>query len=507
MNKVHGASAGVGFSTTSRGLDRPGDDVFHKRFPGAVRDEPDRASAMRGKTSVKLLSFSKATEPFGDVMLAAPMGKKTLAPPSRTLAPEAGPYLGALREVPYMGVIWVVHEASKLGFSNGHPDWCNLGQGQPEVGPMEGAPVRIDTVRLRPEDHAYGPLGGTPELRAAIAAHVNGLFRKGQRSQYGPENVCVASGGRLALTRAFAALGAVNVGYQIPDYTAYEDMFELHLSRLHPIPIRAREEDGFLVPAERMEEEVRDRGLSAIVLSNPCNPTGNLIQGRELARLVALARDRNVTLLLDEFYSHFIYTKDGRPAEGPVSGAEYVEDVERDPVILFDGLTKSFRYPGWRLGWAIGPSAMIETMARTASSIDGGPSRIAQRAALQALEPLQAKQETDALRRAFAKKRNLLVDRLKRMGIAFAREPESTFYGWASLERLPAPLNDAMPFFRAALERKVMTVPGEFFDVNPGKRRRGASPYRQWMRFSFGPPIDNLAMGLDRLEDMLRERT
>jgi len=426
-------------------------------------------------------------------MTRAPTDRPTPAPP------------GALREVPYMGVIWVVHEASKLGFVNGHPDWCNLGQGQPEVGPMEGAPPRIDSVSIRPEDHAYGPLGGTSELRAVVAAHYNRLYRKGMRSQYGPENVCVASGGRLALTRAFAALGAVNVGYQLPDYTAYEDMFELHLARLHPIPVRAREEDGFLVPPSRIATEIEERGLSAFVLSNPCNPTGNLIQGVELARLVALARERGVTMLLDEFYSHFVYTKDGKPGAGPVSAAAYVEDVERDPVILFDGLTKSFRYPGWRVGWAVGPSAMIETMARTASSIDGGPSRIAQRAAIAALEPSQADQETRALREGFAKKRNLLVERLNALGIRFAREPESTFYGWASLAGLPEPLNDAIPFFRRALEHKVMTVPGEFFDVNPGKRRRGESPYRRWMRFSFGPPMANLAMGLDRLEKMVRQ--
>ena len=46
-------------------------------------------------------------------------------------------------------------------------------------------------------------------------------------------------------------------------------------------------------------------------------------------------------------------------------------------------------------------------------------------------------------------------------------------------------------------------MPGEFFDVNPGKRRKGESPFRQWMRFSFGPPMDNMVMGLDRLERML----
>ena len=56
----------------------------------------------------------------------------------------------ALREIPYMGVIWVVAEAMKLGFYNGHPDWCNLGQGQPEVGEMEGAPPRITNFTIEP---------------------------------------------------------------------------------------------------------------------------------------------------------------------------------------------------------------------------------------------------------------------------------------------------------------------------------------------------------------------
>ncbi len=423
----------------------------------------------------------------------------------RPQGPAAREELGALREVPFMGVIFVVHEAMKLGFVNGHPAWCNLGQGQPEVGEIAGAPPRLANIALEAQDHAYGPLGGTNELREAIAAHYNRLFRKHKKSKYTAANVCVAGGGRLALTRAFAALGAVNVGYQLPDYTAYEDMFELHLARLHPVPIRAREQDGFMVSPERFAHEIDERGLSALVLSNPCNPTGNVIQGKELAQLVALARGRNTTLLLDEFYSHFIYTERGKPGAGAVSGAEFVEDVERDPVLLIDGLTKSFRYPGWRIGWAVGPSAMIGSLARTASSIDGGPSRIAQRAALAVLEPKRADQETTALRECFAAKRNLMVERLKAMGVCFAAEPRSTFYAWGSLANLPAPLNDAMTFFRSALARKVMTVPGEFFDVNPGKRRRAESPYKQWMRFSFGPPIDNVRMGLDRLDAMVAE--
>ncbi len=413
--------------------------------------------------------------------------------------------LGALREVPFMGVIFVVHEAARRGFTNGHPDWCNLGQGQPEVGPMAGAPERIDHVQLEPGDHAYGPLGGTLELRQKIADHYNRLFRGGKRSRFGPDNVCVAQGGRLALTRAMAALRSVSIGYQLPDYTAYEDMFELHLSRISPVPIRGQEAQGFCVPVKDLLAQIDAQGLSALLLSNPCNPTGNVIAGAQLEQLVRGARERGTTLLLDEFYSHFIYTPAGKPGAGPVSAAPFIEDIERENVILFDGLTKGFRYPGWRIGWALGPKAMMETMARTASSIDGGPSRIAQRAAIMALEPARADQETKAVRQVFSAKRNLMLERLKRMGVRFARESESTFYCWGSLQQLPDGLDDSMTFFWRALERKVMTVPGPFFDVNPGKRRTGESPYRQWTRFSFGPPMDNLRLGLDRLEAMLQD--
>lgn len=410
---------------------------------------------------------------------------------------------GAFREVPYMGVIFVVHEAVKRGFYNGHPEWCNLGQGQPEVGPLEGAPPRLEQVTIQPSDHAYGPLEGIPELRDVVAAHYNRTFRSG-KAPYGPQNVSIVQGGRLGLTRALAALGPVVIGYQVPDYTAYEDMLSMHLAHTSTVPIRTRPEEGFQLDPEHFEQEVVDHGISAFILSNPCNPTGALVEGDRLRALIDVARRRHVTLLLDEFYSHFIYTASGGPGSGPVSGASHVIDVERDPVVLIDGLTKSFRYPGWRVGWAVGPSAMVESMARTASAIDGGPSRIAQRAAIEVLEPARADQETHALRIAFSKKRNLMIERLSELGVRFPVEPRGTFYCFGDLSGLKPPFDDAMEFFWRALEHRVMTVPGSFFDVNPGKYRRAASPYSKCMRFSFGPPLENVRLGLDRLATMLK---
>jgi len=409
----------------------------------------------------------------------------------------------AFRDVPYMGVIFVVAEAMKLGFWNGHPDWSNLGQGQPEVGEMEGAPPRIQSIKLQPDEHAYGPVNGTDELRQAVADHYNRLYRDGKASKYRKENVSVASGGRLALSRIFAALGTVGAGYQVPDYTAYEDLFDYHRHRLMPVLLTAKEEDGFVIPAAKLEDAIQHNGLGAFLISNPCNPTGQVVQGDELRRYVGCGRRLDCAMIFDEFYSHFIYTDDGKPAEGPVSAAAWVEDVNADPIIIVDGLTKSFRYPGWRVGWTVGPEEAIDRIGRAASAIDGGPSTITQRAALEVLEPKTADQETSALRNVFCRKRNLMIERLSAMGLRIPSKPNGTFYVWASTADLDLPFRDPERFFRSALDQKVLTVPGEFFDINPGKARKGKSPLSNWMRFSFGPPEHNLEMGLDRLAQML----
>jgi aspartate/methionine/tyrosine aminotransferase len=312
----------------------------------------------------------------------------------------------------------------------------------------------------------------------------------------------VAAGGRLVLTRLFAALGSVRIGYQVPDYTAYEDMLAYHLDRLTAQALVTGESEGFSVSPTRLAKEIERHGLEAYLVSNPCNPTGRAIRGQELSAYVELARSRRLTLLLDEFYSHFVY--DGkRPAAGPVSAAAYVEDVDQDPVVIIDGLTKSFRYPGWRVGWAIGPRAMVDALSRAASAIDGGPSQPVQRAAAAVLEAERAERETRALRSVFARKRNLMLDGLERLGIRVPHPSEGTFYVWASLAELPPPFDDAEVFFRRALEHRVMTVPGAFFDVNPRKLRPGDSPFARWMRFSFGPPEANVRLGLERLARMI----
>jgi N-succinyldiaminopimelate aminotransferase len=401
-------------------------------------------------------------------------------------------------------VIYVTTEAVRRGFSPEDPAWCNLGQGQPETGSLVHAPARIDTVTIAPADRDYAPVAGLWELREAVAALYNRLYRRGRRSQYRAENVAISSGGRTALTRAAASIGTINLGHFLPDYTAYEELLEIFRA-FTAIPILLEPERGYAFSAEDLRKEIQGRGLSALLLSNPCNPTGKLVAGDTMRAWIDVARSNDCTLLLDEFYSHYIWA----PVEGdlPVeSAARYVDDVDRDPVVIFDGLTKNWRYPGWRVAWTVGPQSVIEAVTSAGSFLDGGGSAPLQRAALAALEQTHVEAETRAICETFRAKRDRFIARLQGIGIQLDMMPEGTFYVWGNLARLPAPLDDGMSLFEHALERKVITVPGAFFDVNPGRRRRPrGSRFHGYSRFSFGPPIETLDLACDRLEALVAE--
>ena len=411
-----------------------------------------------------------------------------------------------VRYVPYMGVIWTVNEASKLGFYNGHPDWCNVGQGQPEVGTIDGAPDRIESLKLQPSDAAYGPVGGTLEVREAIADWVNRTYRKGM-SQYTAENVSFACGGRLALTRLYSIFkDGARIAYKNPDYTAYEDYLYPLRHNCELIELRAEEKDGFSVPVERFENFMHDVRPNAFVFSNPCNPTGQVIKDEAMDRYIEAARKENCLLGADEFYATFSYNEDGSPAEKAVSALPYVKDINRDPVIVFDGLTKGFRYPGWRAGWAIGPKYLIEMINRAASAVDGGPSTMVQRGVIEELAEGHAEAELLATRKEFAVKRKMMMEGLAELGIHTpANQPLGTFYLWASIENLPGKLSDADYFFHACLQKKVITVPGHFFDVRPFRVRPTNEPYRHWVRFSYGPNRQTIKTALERIAQVIEE--
>jgi len=428
----------------------------------------------------------------------------TQAPPPSSL--YTPPSISAFRPVPRTGVIYVTTEAAKLGFGYSSTDWCNLGQGQPETGPLPGAPPRLDSVSIAPDDQEYAPVAGLWELREAIADLYNRLYRRGMGSRYSAENVSVSGGGRAALTRAAASLGQINLGHFLPDYTAYEELLDV-FGNFAAIPILLEGDRGYTFSVGDLRREILGRGLSALLLSNPCNPTGKHVRGEELAAWVRSCDELDCALLIDEFYSHYVYDVGDSHAAPPApmeSAARYVEDVDKDPVLIFDGLTKNWRYPGWRVTWTVGPKSVIEAVASAGSFLDGGGSKPMQRAAVQLMDAEHVRAETAAIQKSFSKKRRIMIDGLRKLGITIDVEPEGTFYVWGSVAELPPSLADGHSFFRAALQEKVICVPGEFFDVNPGKRRHGRpSRFRQHLRFSFGPSESVIERALERLQSMV----
>ncbi len=412
----------------------------------------------------------------------------------------------SFREVPNTGVIYVMTRAQQEGFTYGSGDWVNLGQGAPETGPLVPSEKRLQSITIDPACSEYSPVAGTRELREQVAALYNARYRRGLGSQYSYENVAISAGGRTGLARIVASLAPVHLGHYLPDYTAYEELFDAFKGFV-PIPILLQERDQFRATAAQLQEEIIARGLGAVLLSNPNNPTGQVIFGSELENYVAVGRQHRCALIFDEFYSHYLYGEVVQKHRS-ISAAAYVEDVNRDMVILVDGLTKNWRYPGLRVSWTVGPKAIIQRIASAGSFLDGGAAHPIQKAIIPLLDPAVADAQAQLIQQEFAEKRQLLVAGVEALGFKLPHRPLGAFYCFVKLDGLPPPLNDGMQFFERALREQVITVPGKFFDVNPGNRRSHIpSRLNNYVRLSFGPSQGEVRRGLERLEALVKAAT
>ncbi|OQV05598.1 hypothetical protein CLAIMM_10316 [Cladophialophora immunda] len=376
-------------------------------------------------------------------------------------------------------------QAARHGFLEEPQKWANLGQGAPEVDDdIEGCFPRPTSIPLTNNGREYGPTAGIKPLRAAVAKLYNDNYRQGKESQYSWENVCIVPGGRAGLIRIAAVLGNAYLGFFIPDYTAYNEMLSLFRNFVAiPTPLSAA--DGYHIHADKIADELA-RGTSVILTSNPRNPTGHSLDPEELALIQDICRDR-ATLIFDEFYAGYRY--DTNCDGSTISAASNVIDVDRDDVILIDGLTKRFRLPGWRVAW-------IE-------------------AAISMLDPPKVKAEMMALQSHFKMKRDYVLKRLEEIGFRWGDQnvPQSTFYIWLDLSSLEPPLpknspidiSNGLSFFDALLQERTIVVPGIFFDLNPAKRRDlFDSPCHHFVRVSYGPKLEQLKMGMDGIERVVK---
>eukprot|EP00804_Cyclotella_cryptica_P022017 CCRYP_000936-RA/>CCRYP_000936-RA protein AED:0.04 eAED:0.04 QI:100/1/1/1/0.85/0.75/8/3698/492 len=413
------------------------------------------------------------------------------------------------------GVIYATSRARVRGFDPEDPEWANMGQGAPETGPLPGAPPRDFHMSIEDALLEYAPVTGLKELRVKVAEYYNHLYRQGKDSKYTYENVCIVPGGRAGLTRCMAALGSTQVGYFTPDYTAYQQALGLFV-RITPSPLLHKNADEALMPSDDFKFQATGRGLGAMLWSNPANPTGMSLEGTELDAYVKIARDLNLALIADEFYSHYYYDGDAvDPVNGgadddsnwpkTVSSAAYVQDVDIDPVLIVNGLTKNWRCPGFRICWIVAPKPIIEMLGSAGSFLDGGANAPLQKLSLPLMELDFIRRDAWALQREFKKKRDYLLTELARIGIAVKWKPTATFYIWADISSLPCPLNDCLVFLEECVKYKVICVPGVFFDINPRNIRNVRNnKCINFVRFSYGPPMSNLETGVQQIEKMIQ---
>jgi len=402
------------------------------------------------------------------------------------------------------GVIYCSDRAIANGFTyaSSH-EWANLGQGAPEVGLLPNAAERPSRFEIPEDSLEYAPTTGVKALREAVAKLYNHTYRQGKASQYTYENVCIVPGGRAGLSRVAAVIGDVYTSYQIPDYTAYDQVLSA-FKRLVPVPTALNPKDKYKLDIHQTKKDIQTQGLAVILASNPRNPTGQVIKGHDLKELVSLGRE-GTTVILDEFYSWYIYPENNHDYGKSISSAKYVEDVNDDSVIIIDGLTKNWRLPGWRVCWVIGPKNLVTALSQSGSFLDGGANHPLQLAAIPLLDPAFVEVEKIALQKHFKAKRDHVLARLHALHLDVDIPPSSTFYIWLNLEKLPAPLNNGLTFFEELLKEQTIVIPGIFFDINPSHRRNlFNSPCHHFIRISFGPPLADLDRGLDAIDRVLK---
>lgn len=397
------------------------------------------------------------------------------------------------------GIIYVMEQAAKHGFTYDNPEWANFGQGAAEAGEIPGDLVRIKNVEISEIEQGYAPVAGRKKLRENVAEVYNELFRQKQENKFNFANVAIAGGGRAALARVVSILNNIRVGYLVPDYSSYQGLLN-GFNNVEALPIFLSAADNYKIDVNLLKQEIEKQKLDAILFSNPSNPTGNILSGDDLRSLLEFARAKNIILIIDEFYFNYIY--DGQEF---VSATEFIDDIENENIIIVSGLSKSWRYSGFRVCWTVASKALTEDIAAAGSFLDGGANNPLQKAAEAIVGPEAIRQESQAIRKTFQAKRDYMLTELKKLGFKIVGEARGAFYVWASVENLSERINTGDKFFEACLQEKVIVVPGKFFDLNPGEIRQ-EKRFGDLVRFSYGPDFKTLEKGMTAVRRVVFEK-
>jgi aspartate aminotransferase len=357
-------------------------------------------------------------------------------------------------------------------------DVCSFSAGEPDF----DTPAHIKAAAAKALEEGktkYGPAAGEPKLREAIANKLksdNGL-------DYKPENVLVTNGGKHSLYNLIVAL--IDPGDEViipaPYWLSYPEMVTLAGGK--SVIVHTDASTGYKITPEQLKKAITPK-TKLFVLNSPSNPTGMVYTPEEIKALAKVIVDADIFVVSDEIYEKILY--DG--AEHISIGSLGADIFAR--TLISNGFAKGYSMTGWRLGYLAGPLEII----KAASTIQGhSTSNVCTFAQYGAIAALESSQDcVEEMRQAFAKRRQVMYDRLNAIPGLSCPKPDGAFYLFPDISKTGL---KSLEFCNALLEElQVAVIPGVAFGADSN------------IRLSYATDMATIEKGMDRLEKFVRSK-
>lgn len=351
----------------------------------------------------------------------------------------------------------------------------DLSAGEP-VFPTPAYAAEAGIAAIREGRVGYPPTPGTPALRTAVATYLDDTTA---HAGVEPGQVLISAGVKQALFNCTFCLfqEGDEVIVPAPLWPSYTDI--IRLARATPVVVPTSWKDGFALDFDALEA-VRGPNTRGIMINSPSNPTGATYDMHAIRRAVEWTGEHGLWLLSDEIYRRLSYSVDVAPS---------VLDVpsRHDRVVVLDGVSKAFAMTGWRIGFAVGPTELIEKAADLQSQTTSGAVGPSQAAAAAAYSDAANREVWIADFVAELKgNRDVGVEMLSKIEEIEIDAPPGGIYLFARLSDGSASLPVAE---RLLNEAEVACIPGEPFES------------AGFLRFNFAVPRESLEIGLERVAD------
>ena len=321
----------------------------------------------------------------------------------------------------------------------------------------------------------YGPSAGLPELRQTIAEYVS----QTRGVMVTSEEVVIVPGGKPIIF--FAVLALIDEGdeviYPNPGFPIYESMVNYAGGRA--VPIHLREDRDFSLDIDELAALINDR-TRLIILNSPQNPTGGVLDRREIEQIARAIGDRNILVLSDEIYSRLVFDGGEHFSIMSVPGMQ-------ERTILLDGFSKTYAMTGWRMGYGVMRPDLSAQITQLMTNSNSCTASFTQVAGIEAIRGDQT--SVDRMREEFQRRRDVFVAGLNTIKGFSCRMPRGAFYVFPNITatgRKSKPLADAL------LEQAgVAALSGTAF----GAFGEG------YLRFSVANSLANLQQALERIEE------